>query len=94
MRAYNGTGPAAEAYATRVLADARVYASGDFAVDEPACGCDVPALAGAGSAGKVVVAAGANRPGVPIQRIDARLRRPRWPVSTAGPIVISTGTNH
>jgi hypothetical protein len=96
VRAYNGSGPAAEAYAGRVLADARAYASGDFATASAAtgsaCGGD-SGLAGNGVPGKVIVAPGANRPGVGLQPITLR-----YIAAMAGlygrPIVISTGTNH
>ncbi len=38
VRAYNGTGPAADAYATRVIADARQYEGGD-ALEAAGVGC-------------------------------------------------------
>jgi hypothetical protein len=93
VRAYNGAGPAAEAYATRVLADARAYASGDFGTSSAAGGCEGEGLAATGAAGKVVVAAGANRPGVPLRKVTLDYLR-----AMAGlygkPIIVSTGTNH
>jgi hypothetical protein len=92
VRAYNGSGPQAEAYADRVLADARTYAGGANAVGRAGCGEDV-ALDPGGSAGKVTIAPGANRAGVPIQPILLR-----YVAGMAGladrPIVITTGTNH
>jgi hypothetical protein len=93
VRAYNGAGPVAEAYASRVLADARAYASGDFATSSSSAPCDAPQLAGLGGRGKVVVAAGANRPGVPLRRVTHD-----YVAAVAGlygkPIIVSTGTNH
>ncbi|HEX8052070.1 MAG TPA: hypothetical protein VF517_03695 [Thermoleophilaceae bacterium] len=93
VRAYNGAGPQAEAYATRVLADARAYASWDFATASSASGCDGPGLTGTGVRGKVVVAAGANRPGVQLRRTALD-----YLAAMAGlygkPIIVSTGTNH
>src|SRR3954468_500411 len=44
VRAYNGSGPAADAYASRVLADAHAYAKGDFATTSSSGGCNVPPL--------------------------------------------------
>jgi hypothetical protein len=93
VRAYNGAGPAAEAYATRVLADARAYASRDFGTSSATGACEGEGLAATGVAGKVVVAAGANRPGVPLRKVTLDYLR-----AMAGlygkPIVVSTGTNH
>jgi hypothetical protein len=91
VRAYNGSGPVAEAYATRVLSAARAYASGDFSTSSATC--DADALVGSGVPGKVVVASGANRPGVPLRKLTLD-----YVAAMAGlygkPIVISTGTNH
>lgn len=94
VRAYNGVGPAAEAYATRVLADAHAYASGGFATATATSGgACATGLAGGGVGGKVIVAPGANRAGAPLQRIALD-----YVAAMAGlygrPIVISTGTNH
>jgi hypothetical protein len=96
VRAYNGAGPAAEAYADRVLADAHAYANDNFATASAittGTGCANAGLAGSGIPGKVIVAAGANRPGVALQPITLR-----YVAAMAGlygkPIVISTGTNH
>ena len=93
VRAYNGAGPQAEAYADRVMADAHTYASGANAVAN-ASGCsDDAGLTFGGPAGKVTVAAGADRAGVSIQPIVLR-----YVAAMAGlagrPIVITTGTNH
>jgi hypothetical protein len=93
VRAYNGTGPGAEAYATRVLADARAYATGDFSTSSASAGCEADALAWTGVPGRVVVAAGANRPGAPLRKLTLD-----YVAAMAGlygkPIVVSTGTNH
>jgi len=96
VRAYNGAGPAAEAYADRVLSDARAYASRNFATASSVSsgvGCADAASASSGVPGKVIVAPGANRPGVPIRQITLD-----FVAAMAGlygkPIVISTGTNH
>lgn len=91
VRAYNGSGPQAEAYADRVIADAHAYASGVNAVaNSGGCG---GGLAFTGTAGKVTVAPGADRPGVSIQPIVLQ-----YVAAMAGlagrPIVITTGTNH
>jgi hypothetical protein len=93
VRAYNGSGAVAEAYAARVLADVRAYASGDFATSSAAAGCESDTLAATGVPGKVVVASGANRPGVPLRKLTLD-----YLAAMAGlygkPIVVSTGTNH
>jgi hypothetical protein len=93
VRAYNGADPVAEAYASRVLADARAYASGEFTTAASSAGCELPGLAGHGGDGKVVVASGANRPGAPLQRLTLD-----YLAAMAGlygkPVVVSTGTNH
>lgn len=93
VRAYNGSGPQAEAYADRVIADAHTYATGANAVAN-ASGCsDDAGLTFGGATGKVTVAPGADRPGVSVQPIVLR-----YLAAMAGlagrPIVISTGTNH
>lgn len=92
-RAYNGSGPAAEAYADRVIADAHTYATGVNAIAESGnCG-DGGGLVYAGTAGEVTVAPGADRPGVSVQPIVVQ-----YLAAMAGlagrPIVITTGTNH
>jgi hypothetical protein len=93
VRAYNGSGPAADAYASRVLADAHAYASGNFATTSASGGCSASAQAGSGVPGKVVIAPGANRAGAPLQPITLD-----YVAAMAGlygkRIVISTGTNH
>ena len=93
VRAYNGSGPAAEAYADRVLADAHLYATGANATTDAGVACADAALAGNGVPGKVVVAPGANRPGAGLQPLLLD-----YVAQMAGlygkPIVISTGTNH
>jgi hypothetical protein len=90
VTAYNGTGPAAVAYADRVLADARAYAAGPITTSS---GCQNRGLISSGVPGKVTVAAGANRPGVPLAPDLLR-----YVAAMAGLygklIVISTGTNH
>lgn len=92
VTAYNGAGPAAVAYADRVLADAHTYSSGDVTASASG-GCGGDALAATGAGGPVVVAPGANRPGVPLTPVILDYVR-----AMAGlygkPIVISTGTNH
>lgn len=92
-RAYNGTGPAAEAYADRVIADAHTYATGANAVaDSGGCSGD-GGLDYSGATGKVTVAPGADRPGAPIQPIV--LQYVSAMAGLAGrPIIITTGTNH
>jgi hypothetical protein len=89
VTAYNGSGSAADAYAARVLADARAYASGDF-TRSGAGSCSSASL---GVPGKVVIAPGANRPGVQLQPVLLQ-----YVAAMAGiygkPIVITTGTNH
>jgi hypothetical protein len=93
VRAYNGAGPVAEAYASRVLAAARAYASGDFSTSSASAGCESDGLVGSGVPGKVVVASGANRPGVPLRKLALD-----YLAAMAGlygkPIIVSTGTNH
>jgi hypothetical protein len=93
VRAYNGTGPAAEAYADRVLADAHLYATGANATADAAVACADTGLTGSGVPGKVVIAPGADRPGVGLQQVLVD-----YVARMAGlygkPIVISTGTNH
>ena len=93
VRAYNGSGPAADAYATRVLADAHAYAKGEFSTSAGSSGCSASSLAASGVPGKVVVAPGANRAGAPLAKITLD-----YVAAMAGlygkPIVISTGTNH
>lgn len=93
VRAYNGAGPAAEAYADRVMADAHTYASGANAVADSAGCADDGGLEYAGANGKVTVAPGADRPEASIQPIVLQ-----YVAAMAGlagrPIVITTGTNH
>jgi hypothetical protein len=92
VAAYDGTGPAAAAYADRVLADARAYAADTSAASAPG-GCAADALGAAGPAGPVLVAAGANRAGVALSPLI--LAYVRAMASLVGrPIVISTGTSH
>lgn len=90
VTAYNGSGPAAAAYADRVLADAHAYARGDFSTSSAAGSC--PAGLG-GRRGTVVIAPGANRPGAPLEKLTLD-----YVAAMAGlygkPIVITTGTNH
>jgi len=92
VRAYNGAGPQAEAYADRVLADARTYSTGVNPVADASCAEDVD-LALDGPPGKVTLAPGADRPGVTTKPIVVR-----YVGAMAGlagrPIVITTGTNH
>lgn len=93
VRAYNGSGPQAEAYTDRVIADAHTYASGANPVaDSGGCSGDAGLTLG-GPAGKVTIAPGADRPGVSVQPIVLR-----YVAAMAGlagrPIVITTGTNH
>lgn len=93
VRAYNGSGPQAEAYADRVMADAHTYATGTTAVAASG-GCSGDAgLSFGGPAGKVTIAPGADRLGVSVQPIVLK-----YVAAMAGlagrPIVISTGTNH
>jgi len=92
VTAYNGSGPVAVAYADRVLADAHTYAAGPITT-APSGGCTDTGLGGTRVPGKVVVAPGANRPGVGLQPDILQ-----YVAQMAGlygrPIVISTGTNH
>lgn len=94
-RAYNGSGPQAEAYADRVMADAHTYASGANAVANaaPGAGCGDTGLTSGGVPGKVVIAPGANRPGAGLQKVLVD-----YVAQMAGlvgkPITITTGTNH
>jgi hypothetical protein len=94
VRAYNGSGPQAEAYADRVMADAHTYEQGTNPVADAApTGCSDTGLTGGGIPGKVIIAPGANRPGVGLQRILLN-----YVAQIAGlygkPVTISTGTNH
>ena len=93
VRAYNGSGPAAEAYADRVLADAHLYATATNPTADSGVACADAALEGSGVPGKVVIAPGANRPGAGLQPVLLD-----YVARMAGlygkPIVISTGTNH
>ncbi len=93
VTAYNGAGPAAVAYADRVLADAHTYAIGPVSTAPTSGGCTDTGLAGNGVPGKVVVAPGANRLGVALQPDILQ-----YVAAMAGfygkSIVISTGTNH
>ena len=93
VTAYNGTGPAAVAYADRVLADAHLYATGANPTNDASVACADTGLTGSGVPGKVVIAPGANRPGVGLQPDILH-----YVAQMAGlygkPIVISTGTNH
>jgi hypothetical protein len=50
VTAYNGTGPQADAYAQRVLADATAYAAGDY-TPTAAVGCAAPPAGPAGAGG-------------------------------------------
>ena len=92
VRAYNGAGPQAEAYADRVIADARTYSTGVNPVGAAGCGEDA-ALTFDGPPGKVTLAPGADRPGATTRPIVRQ-----YVAAMAGlagrPIVITTGTNH
>jgi len=96
VRAYNGSGPQAEAYADRVIADAHLYGTGANAVAAATpggCSDTDFAAAGNGVPGKVVIAPGANRPGVGLQQI--LLDYVAQMADLYGkPLTISTGTNH
>lgn len=94
VRAYNGSGPQAEAYADRVIADAHTYATGANAVANatPSGACD-SGLTSGGVPGRVIIAPGANRPGAGLQKVLVD-----YIAQMAGlygkPLTITTGTNH
>jgi hypothetical protein len=90
-RAYNGSGPAAAAYADRVVGDAHRYASGVIATANAGGCADAAALVGAG--GRVMVLPGANRAGVGLKPV--LLRYLAGMAALAGrTLYVSTGTNH
>lgn len=94
-RAYNGAGPVAEAYADRVIADARLYSSGVNAIDDAAACApeDDLDISFDGPPGKATLAPGADRAGATTKPIVLR-----YVGAMSGligrPIVITTGTNH
>ena len=88
VRAYNGSGPAADAYAARVLADANAYrGSGTFAFG-PTCSAALGTPLVAGTRAKILpsgdAAAPAGAPAVVQEMIAAGNRIDRFPYSYGG----------
>ena len=86
VAAYNGSGPAAEQYAVRVLADARSYSEGSFAVAGSCGSANLIVIAGAKA--RILpdgqAEAPADAPAVVQQMIAAGNRIDHFPYSFAG----------
>ena len=88
VRAYNGSGPAADAYAARVLADAHAYQGAGTAAFGPSCSAALGTPLVPGTKARILpsgdAAAPAGAPAVVQQMIAAGNRIDRFPYSYAG----------
>jgi hypothetical protein len=88
VRAYNGSGPAADAYAARVLADAHAYQGAGTAAFGPACSAALGTPLVSGTRARILpsgdAAAPADAPVVVQEMIAAGNRIDRFPYSYAG----------
>jgi hypothetical protein len=88
VRAYNGSGPAADAYAARVLADAHAYQGDGTVAFGPVCSAALGTPLVPGTKGRILpsgdAAAPANAPAVVQAMIAAGNRIDRFPYSYAG----------
>jgi hypothetical protein len=88
VRAYNGAGPAADAYAARVLADAHAYQGAETAAFGPSCSAALGTPLVAGTRARILpsgdAAAPADAPAVVQQMIAAGNRIDHFPYSYAG----------
>ena len=88
VRAYNGSGPAADAYAARVLADAHAYQGAGTAAFGPSCSAALGTPLVAGTKARILpsgdAAAPADAPVVVQHMIAAGNRIDRFPYSYAG----------
>jgi hypothetical protein len=88
VRAYNGSGPAADAYAARVLADAHAYQGVGITAFGPSCSAALGTPIVPGTRARILpsgdAAAPADAPAVVQQMIAAGNRIDRFPYSYAG----------
>ena len=88
VRAYNGSGPAADAYAARVLADAHAYQGAGTTAFGPSCSAALGTPIVPGTKARILpsgdAAAPADAPAVVQQMIAAGNRIDRFPYSYAG----------
>jgi hypothetical protein len=88
VRAYNGSGPAADAYAARVLADAHAYQGAGTTAFGPLCSAVLGTTIVPGTRARILAsgdaAAPADAPAVVQQMIAAGNRIDRFPYSYAG----------
>jgi len=88
VRAYNGSGPAADAYAARVLADAHAYQGAGTTAFGPSCSEALGTPIVPGTKGRILpsgdAAAPADAPAVVQRMIAAGNRIDRFPYSYAG----------
>jgi hypothetical protein len=88
VRAYNGSGPAADAYAARVLADAHAYHGAGTVAFGPACSAALGTPIVPGTRARILpngdAAAPADAPAVVQQMIAAGNRIDRFPYSYGG----------